>query len=270
MTRRRILMLGNSHLAAIRSGHALRPKRWPGLQITMVGAKVPTLLDLTIRDDRLIGTSPAATAAIRVFTGAPTVDLRTIDAIFVVGAQLALPRLLDLYFQAAWPGLPSVAKAADLSGLKRVLMSRNAVEGVAIRIISQAAALRLAHRFRQSTDIAIHVISQPRTAEAVLKRPAKGLGRLVSPISNADAAGLSALFEEAAHLAAENVGAIYLHQPPETVSQHVLTQTRYTKGALKLRADHDRAQPSDDVLHANGRYGRRVLDQISLRLGAGA
>ncbi len=81
-----------------------------------------------------------------------------------------------------------------------------------------------------------------------------------------DAPALSALFDEAAHLAAAAAGAGFVPQPAATIARHILTAPRFMLGANRLAQRPDLPQPPGDVMHANGAWGALMLDALADRL----
>ena len=263
---RRVLILGNSHLAALKSGLDRRPERWPDIAFTMVGGPIPVLQEMEVRGRRLTGWTDRAREAISAFTGGPEVDLTGHDAVVVAGTQVAVSRLIGIARHMAWADMPSLGPSPDIARVRRLFVSAPAVRRTAEAVLEASCGVRLARRMVQDSGLPVIVASQPRPSARVLDHPKSKVGHILGVMDRGDGEVLSRLFEEAAEATVTAAGARFLPQPPETIRDHVLTELRFSLGAVRLKAEGGQSQPRDDVLHANGRYGWRVLDQIAAAL----
>ncbi len=260
---RRILMLGNSHLAAPRLAGKRWPDRWPDLEITAIGGGVPVLEDLRVDNGVLRGEHARTDEVMDSFVGADHLSLDGIDAVVIVGAQMGPIRLIELPTHCTWPGRPSLARVPDLASMERVLTSDRLIRTAARDAIESSTAIRLARRLGPATGLPILICSQPRPSAALMQRPRSAFRRVRRLVESGEGAVLSDLFEETAEAAVCDAGARYLPQPSRTIKDAIMTVPRFANGAQKLRPGGARPQPADDLLHGNDVYGAQVMDQIT-------
>jgi hypothetical protein len=259
----RLLILGNSHLAALREAWAGAPARWPGLRPTFLGAHKDLLLQTQLKDGVLSPATDAARAAFRRLNGLEEVNLRDHDGIVICGCLVAASVAAGLWRDARWPGLPSLMAEPDLAGMRSTLISRGAALAGLAGALDQRLGLRLVRHLRAGTDLPVWLVSQPRANVAVLARPRPEVRAQVAAVQTGDGLALSDLFDAAAARAARQAGAVWLAQPWATRTAGIFTGGAFMQGATRLTPRIGAPQPEDDVTHANAAYGAMVLDQIA-------
>jgi len=259
---RRLLVLGNSHLAALADGWRAQPGRWPGVELRFVGAHGERLLETELRDGTLRPASAAAAQDFARLGGGEGVALAGYDGIIIAGAMVALASAAALWREMRWVGLPSLAAEPDLATMAPALVSRQAAQAALVARLSARLGLRLAARLRAGCDLPIWIASQPRVSETILDRPRPATRAHAEALRLGDGAALSAWFDTAATIAARQAGAAFVPQPPATITRDILTARRFTRGATRLAARPGLAQPGDDILHANGAWGAQMLDAV--------
>lgn len=259
----RALFLGNSHLAALREAwRSADPGRWP-FEAQFVGGHKDLLMQTEVSGGRYRPITAPARETFRRFGGVAEIVLDEFDAFVVAGCMVALPQATNIYRDARWPGLPSLAGEADVAALEPRLMSRAAVLATVAANLGDRLGLRLAARLRTGTDAPIWVASQPRLSARVKGKPRPTTRGHLMALRNGDAAAVSALFDEAAHIAASRANTGFLPQPEATIDDHIFTSEPYVAEAPRLTPEGRATQPEDDILHANAAYGAAVLDQVA-------
>jgi len=265
---KRVLLLGNSHLAALRDALTRFDNLWPGMNVTCVGAHNDTLLETRCADGVLTPVSDAAKDAFKTFGGVDTIDLNSYAAIVIVGCQFACSRASYLYRRARWAALPSLAAMTKPPNCAWALVSEPAFNAMLYEMLSDVLGGKLLRHLRDGTDTPIYLASQPRTATGILDIEEHALTILNDAIAAGDAAAISTVFDRTAQLMCKDHGATFLRQPRQTIQSHVLTKPAFTKGAVRLSKNGRFQQPPTDILHANASYGATVLDQIAEAIGA--
>lgn len=266
----RLCFLGNSHIACIRQAWAVEAGRWPGIAPLFVGGHRNLLLDTAEVGRRLVPTSDGAARAFSDLAGIDHVDLDAYDAFVVTGCLVSLGCIANLYRDARWLDLPSVAAHDDLASDPAILMSDAAVQMTAEDILSRRLGLRVARHLREMTDRPILVTSQARVSAVIEDAHRPGTRAHHAALKAGDAASLSDLFDSSALRVCREVGATFLPQPRQTIARHILTARPYMDGAVRLTAEGNTPQPPKDITHANARYGAAVLDQIATHFGVGS
>jgi hypothetical protein len=262
--------MGNSHIACLRQAWTKDAGRWPGITPLFVGGHRNLLLDTAQVARRLVPTSDGAARAFADLSGIDHIDLDAHDAFVITGCLVSLGCIANLYRDARWLDLPSVAAHDDLASDPAILMSDAAVQMTAEDILSRRLGLRVARHLREMTDRPIVVTSQARVSAVIEKAHRPGTRAHHAALRAGDAAALSDLFEGSAARVCREAGATFLPQPRHTITKHILTSRPYMDGAVRLTADGNTPQPPKDITHANARYGAAVLDQISAHFGVSA
>ncbi|SMY08672.1 hypothetical protein [Flavimaricola marinus] len=263
----RVCFFGNSHIAALREAWRDDAARWPGLEPSFVGAHKDLLLKTVHRNGRLVPSGNATADAFRRLGGVEDVDLGAFDAFVVTGCLISVATAANTYRDCRWVGLPSLEAKHDLAAGPERLLSY-----AAARASMQAAmATRLGPKFvthlRAMTDKPILLTSQPRVSAAIKAKRRSVTRAHHTALSNGDAEGLSAIFEDAAARVIAECGARFVPQPAPTIEDHILTALPYMNGAKRLTARGNLPQPKDDIMHANAAYGALVIDQVVSTLG---
>lgn len=266
----RLCFLGNSHVACVRQAWQTEAGRWPGISPLFVGAHRNLLLETAEVAGRLVPTSDGTARAFSELAGIDHVDLTAFDAFVVTGCLVSLGCIANLYRDARWLDLPSIAIHDDLASEPAVLMSDAAVQMTAEDILSRRLGLRVAQHLRGMTNQPIVVTSQARVSAVIEQAHRPGVRAHHAALKAGDGASLSALFDSCATRACRDAGAAFLPQPRRTIAKDILTARAFMDGAVRLTADGNSPQPHRDITHANARYGAAVLDQIADHFGVQA
>jgi len=264
---KRVLCLGNSHLAAVRDALTRFENLWPSLDVTCVGAHGDALLETTCADGILTPISDQAIDNFQTLGGMGAIDLNAYDAIIVVGCQVACSRASYLYRRARWAALPSVIDCADIMNQPWTLVSEPAFAAMLYETLSKTLGGKFIHHLRQGTNRPIYLANQPRTATGIMDIEQHALTILNDIRRDGDAAAVSIMFERIARQLCNDHDVTLLVQPRNTIQEHVMTRPAFTKGAVRLSRQGRYPQPPQDIIHANASYGATVLDQIAKALG---
>ena len=267
---KRVLFIGNSHVAAMRAAWLADRGRWPGISAAFAGGHRNTLLETEIRDGVLCGRSGAARSALSRLSSVPVIRPGDYDAVVVTGCQVSVAAILPVWHGLRWVGLPSVAAAGDLAAAPFGLCGRETAVAAMAGVLGTRLGPRLAAHLAPHVRGPVHVTAQPR-ASATLRggrAPHTYLHRVA--LSAGDGPGISAAFEAAAGRAVAAAGGLYLPQPASTIAGSILTRAAFMHGAERLTGTPGTAQPDDDIRHANACYGALVVDGVVAALRASA
>lgn len=258
----RLLILGNSHLTALADGWRANPGRWSRVSAHFVGAHGERLLETDIRDGQLRPTTAEAEQDFSRLGGGGGVVLGNFDGIVIAGGHIALAAAATLWRELRWAGLPSLANTPDLAVMAPALVSRRAALATLEARLATRLGIRLAARLRAACDLPIWITCQPRVSEVILDQPRRTTRSHAAALTTGDAPALSALFDEAAATVSARAGATFVPQPPQTITHHILTARPFMEGANRLTRQPGRAQPLNDIMHANGDWGAVMLDAV--------
>lgn len=257
---RRVLILGNSHVAAVKTAYAQAAGRWPGLAPEFVGGHGDALATLVVRDSRLVSEAEEARQNLRLLNRRDEWGLTDYDAFVVVGCQVGIYRALMPYRRARFLGLPSVSARGLAVPVSRAMFELAVREGVA-QTLGGALALRLVAGLQaKAAGAPVMVAEQPRPSFDCRRERRKFSG-LLQAHRLGDGAVLAEVFDAAARKALPGIA--FLAQPMETRHGGMFTQPRYSVGSVRLTAKRRIAHPENDFIHANADYGALVLDQIA-------
>jgi hypothetical protein len=259
---KRLIIFGNSHVAAIKDALDQAPGGWPDLDVTIVGAHGEALMNTRLDGSVLIPTTDRTRKYFRDFGGAESFDLNRFDLIAIAGCQVAPARTSVIYKDARYLGLPSLAEAADLATMSEILMSRASFAAILRAEMQKSLGLRLAIHLRPATRTPIYLLSQARASAEVLTSSQATLRRLRHIVEANDGWALSDLFDETLSDLAAQSGIQFVPQPRDTIQDGILTPTDYMNGAIRLTTAGRKDQPAEDLVHANGAYGAKLLDQL--------
>lgn len=259
---RRVLVLGNSHIAAVKSAHGQGAAPWPGLAVEFAGGQGDTLAALELQEGRLTPRTQAARRNLQALNKRAEWALADYDAFVVVGCQVGIYRAQMPYRKARFLGLPSAAEGVEppLVPVSRAMFDLSVREGVA-QSLGGALALRLVAGLRdEGLTARVMVAEQPRPSFDCRHQRHRFRG-LFQARESGDDMVLSDVFESAASRALP--GASFLPQPEQTRHGGMFTQPRFSVGSVRLTAGERIAHPEDDFIHTNAEYGALVLDQIA-------
>jgi hypothetical protein len=232
----RVCIIGDSHIAALKSGWDLIQNRFASADVTFFGAARPNFADLAVSGGKLMATS------------------RRLQLLFekISGGLIAITGDFDRYILCGLGG-----NLATVSAFVRLYAAERHGRGSGVRPLSDAcyqACLRglldasmmavVLGKLRQITGAPTALVSSPFPGpregfEAIYET---GDDRII-------AAQFIAAFEELA----KAHGARFVPQARETLSGPLVTESAFFEGAVRL------FEGEDDQLHANGRYGAIML-----------
>ena len=265
---RRLLMIGNSHLIALRDAFTATPERWPDLTIDYLGFRGSAAAETALDGTALSATTDETRAQMEKLNGTAVFDLAGYDGYVLVALGFKPLHTMTLARQARWLSLPSLLEADDLVGMHQTLISRAAARLTLTTRLAQSGTGHLARLLRQMSETPVLIVPQPwLNQRGRWSRVPRffGHGRA---IRQGDAPELAELFSEAAHEAVRAIGAKLLPQPQKTLLDDILTKHRFMLDKVVFVSTRDGAKSTPDVTHGNPAYGALVLDQIEAKLAA--
>ncbi len=260
--KKRVLIFGNSHVAALKEAASAHPDLWSDLDLTFVGTHRNMLLETTISESVLTPNTDRTRQYFVDYGGKPSFDLTEYDVLAIAGCQVTAMRMMQVYRFARYMSLPSMTKVNDLATMSPMLVSQHAFAAGIASSIKPTLGATFARKLRHGTDAPILFLSQPRVAQAVMKTTKNALGALKKPVHHGDGPSLSHLFDTTITDLMNAIDVTFVPQPEDTVFKGLLTAQKYVNGAIRLTSEGRIKQPKEDLLHANKAYGKKVLDQV--------
>lgn len=250
----RLLVIGNSHIAAPRLAYVAAPERWPGWDIDFCGLLAGNIGRLTLRAGILVPADKTVAAEMKFYNLVRQLDVSGYDAFAIVGgfgwagaaSLCARHRSLDF---------PSVVAA----GCDCQLVGRDFLAAALRERLHHAAAFRL---LRQLAGLGRPVLMRPEplpSADCVAD-PAR-FGAYADLVARGDAVFWRDWFWRTAEEQAGDAARL-LPWPDDTALAGVWSRPELMRGALRLTPHRAKPQPQSDFAHGNADHGVLVMDQI--------
>ncbi len=265
----RVLMIGNSHIRALRDALAEDPGRWDGLTVDTFGFRGAAMPGIEVSNGRLRAVGDFARQQFEGLNeGRTDCAITGYDALVVVGFDFKPLDAVALARAAVWPGLPSLAEVEDLATMRQTLISAPAARAALDGSLETCDAARLVRALRAEVDCSIFLIACPRLSQRAKWTDVPrffGHGRA---IRTGDAPVLDKLWDRSARDVCQRIGARFLPQHPETVFSHVLTRQDYMVDAEVTLPTAQGPRRVPDMTHANAAYGALMLDRLAVKMAA--
>jgi hypothetical protein len=243
---RKICIIGNSHIGALKSAWDGLHSEWPGIEITFFGALTPVLRagGPVVSE----GCLKPSTVELRKYFSDTSGGLEDIcgqyDAYLVCGLRFGSERMENIcsHFRAEThfrDGRRPVSDECYLAITKGYLSTTQNLEMVA--------------KVRQITAAPVWVLPTPMPSDASTGTELDKLEEVGD-----DKSVRNMLFEAMRQLVDEK-GFRLLLQPEVTLSRPLKTKSIYTRGALKLTGGMKEPLAKEDYKHMNGDYGSLIL-----------
>lgn len=255
----RVLVLGNSHVAALRVAWRQERSRWPRLEVQFAAAHGQGQADLCISNYMLAPKSQKVRENMMRVNGRAEYDLRDYDAFAISGGTPSAFHAIALYNQARFFGLPSLAHFNLSKSREWSVLSRATFQSALVGLMQKGSAMDIA-RTLVSTGKPCVIIQQLCVSLDCLSQPRKYAGFLHVK-NNEDTGTMSHMLDVSSTAAYAGLGTV-LHQPHATRIHDIFTAPEFRRGATRLTANDKALQPSDDFIHGNGKYGEAVLDDL--------
>lgn len=260
---RRALLIGSSHLAALKLAAAGFAARRPDWSLDFFAVTQAQLQHLTLREDGAFGVEPdlaakdpeaaaALAAALTTLNRAASIDTGAYDHVCLVGLRLAQHPIKVLLVSHDVDDAPDRGRPQ--------LLSAAAYEDICAAMAAKAApdaawgALGPGRAF---------FMPRPHLSAAALRSPAPGFAFAKRLAERPE--GLRALFARYMDACAEagaRRGLTLIRHPEGAVDDALMTHERFSVGSRRWGAGAA-AHPDDDFAHMNADYGALCLDQFA-------
>jgi hypothetical protein len=247
----RILILGDSHIAAYRAALDGGYRGPDGVTFAFFGAPANRLSRLTLKD-RVLGTTNTTIAEKLVkLWGASSFDLADIDLVALVGLGSNARLLGPLY----------KAHRTDAMAEGDFLVSEDTFDLAVEGLLRASLFGRVVEILRAGDAPPVIGLPQPLPSpELLVQEPKNWIG---TAISNGDGDRLRLAVERAhTRLGLHAV----IAQPEETLHAPLLTRIELMQSGVRLNDSKE----ADDLSHANADYAALVLDRMFAELGTPA
>lgn len=250
----RLCVLGNSHLASMKTGWDLLRDQHPELDLTFFGAPKAMMEDLSLEGNALVPGNDKLAGKLRTFSGGlGQVDLDAFDAFVVCGLQFGPRRLVQLYrthrpmsFEWREPLVdlaPMASKEQAVTAISERLFNDALIAG-----LTDTMAIRIIEMIRDVTEKPVFLVSAPFFSELALDG-----GDWDGILGSGDIERLAARFRKFAR-----------HACPVHVSL-VLTPNRLVRYGFFTASEYAVPPAEDgfqDLTHTSDLYGAAMLRSV--------
>lgn len=256
----RVLLIGNSHLAAPRNALRDWPERWPDFRPDIFGLPGRGIGELELRDGVLLSDDPEIRRQINFYNEVPALAVTGYDAFVVVGGS-SFAQLCSVQTSHRSLGFPSVA-----AGIPCELCSEGFMDAMVRRRILASTAMRLIRRLARLGIAPILFLPAPLPSAECRDDPQQEQA-LLQLFRRGDGASFHQRYLHHLHELMSDL-AVVIEQPPDTMVHEVFTRSEWMRGSLRLNSRQDVQHGRAEYSHGNTRFGARRIDQILAGLQA--
>lgn len=254
MIPRNVLVIGNSHTAAVRIALRDQGARWPDFAPDVFALPGGALNELDLRGARLVPQREATRRQMVFYNGMGELPLSGYDGFVVLGGT-SFKQLADLQATHRSGDFPSVQ-----AGEKCRLVSTGFIDAMLQRRIQDSPGLhilRALHGLDQGPVVFMDTVFP--SAEAKSAPPA--FKTYAEMVARGDGAAYHARYMG---LLDREIGgaAIRVTQPVQTIVDGLFTAPEWMRGSIKLNPHDDLPHDADDFGHANAAYGALQVDAV--------
>lgn len=256
----RIIVIGNSHVAALKTGWEEIAAEYPGVEMEFFAAPGYNFVRFHLWDGLNFGLTPEEAArpdAAFDAYGRPSVDLSGADVVIRAGLAGRFYDIADLM------------RGFDIEGLRETgapqILSRAAFDAFCAAIAEGVAP---GPEWRGWDKPRLFLLPAPIRSADCIGSASKQFRRLQFLGRNGEGARevVLAYFAQVERVLA-GLGFEFIPHPAETLLPNGLTDTRFARGPSRFA---DLAPGARDMTHMNGEYGKLRLRAVFDRLGLAA
>jgi hypothetical protein len=233
----RLLLVGNSHLAAFKLGW--NATAFPH-QCVFFGAPGARMNRVILRDGVLRAPNPALRQILEKISGVSEVALADFDAVAVVGMQLGFPRVLtqteNVHVYGMSPLTPESA-----------LVSQSCLRHIVNGALSNTFGFEWAKRIK-GVGKPVLLVPEPLLSETQARAFQDRVPELFS------------MYQSSVCSLASEHGFLLIEQPAHTIAFTGFTRGEFSRGSTRLAVDIEHRD--DDYRHMNKEYGAVMFKEI--------
>lgn len=249
-----LCVLGNSHLASMKSGWDLIEQQYGDMALTFFGAPKAMMDDLELDGNALVPGNDKLKSKLKMFSGGfETIDLNAYDAFVINGLQFGPRRLAQLYRTHRSLSFEWREPLKELSPMSSredsvTMISERLFNDALIAGLTDTMAMRIIEMIRDVTEKPIYLVSAPFFSELAMETGDWDVG-----LGAGDIEQLAQRYRKFAR-----------HACPVHVSL-VLTPNRLVRHGFftaKEYAVEPRSDGFQDLVHTNAEYGAAMLRSV--------
>lgn len=250
----RVLLIGNSHVAAPRMALRDQPERWPGFNPEVIGMPGGMLGEMELRGTELVSDDPKIRKAAVFYNGEPRFSLKDYDVFVILGGAsfTKLGLLVETHRSLDFPSVQRGDPCTLVSSSFVDAMMRNRLEtSFGVRLLDMITSISNAPILYSDvvlTSVEAREVAPDQYPSVALA--ARGDG--------------AALYRRYLNILTKMIDgrAQHLPQPADTIVDDVFTGAHWMRGSVRLNPHRDIPHDETDFGHANQDYGARQVDMI--------
>ncbi|KPA21855.1 hypothetical protein shim_17400 [Shimia sp. SK013] len=243
---RKICVMGNSHVAALKSGWEDGDVAGKGFVPTFFGALSDGMATLDVVDGEVIPRDTKAADFFCKISGENTgVKPEIYDAFLLAGMGMFPTPVFNNYRAFSTPSTHHDAPHF----VSDAVIADTLWEG-----IDGSMMMHCARTVRRVTDKPIFLAWQAFCSESLFD--IEWRATQMQPILDNSDQPFVRLMMDTVEARLKEEGFEVLNQPDETLRDGVMTKAEFSRGSVLFRADNPKAHRENDVFHMNGIYGR--------------
>ncbi len=254
-----VLLLGDSHLAAIKLAYEATREKYPGISASFLGLRGQHINAMTLHHGKLWIKNPLARRQIFSNRKAPVMplDLAGFDQIALFGMGLNIFRLLQIYSRYR-------SDAHGFRDEKAFLVSNECFNAASDGYLRMSKAVKLGEALASQLQKPVYLSVQPMPSKSITQYP--DYASLAKGVEFGDDNSLAGNLENFVKSYSFK-GITILPQPPDTLESPMFTRHDYCRGSVRLTNRLDEPHPDDDFSHMNTDYGIRILEDFFAQAG---
>lgn len=257
----RLLIIGNSHIAAPRLAYLEDPDRWPGWDVDFCGLPGGSIGHLDLREGVLHPADRKVAGEMRQFNLVRSLDVSGYDAFAIIGG-FGWAGVAALCADHRSPDFPSVVAGTGGGDSCQLVGHAMLVAALRARCRNSASARLL----RQLADLGrpVVMLPEPMPSAECGSDPAR-FGAYVDLVARGDADLWRQMFQRAAEEELAS-GAVLPFWPAAASEDGLHTRPDLMRGSVRLSAHRADQHGEGDYAHGNAQYGALVMDQVMVAL----
>jgi hypothetical protein len=250
---KRLCVIGNSHVAALKLGWERLRASYPGMSLTFFGtAGRDACKNLRLVEGALVPDERDLRNFLWTSGGREKIKLEDYDHFLLVSLGFGPQEMFHVArkFSFAEPRL-------DQS--KRLVSRECFMEAVTDTLLGSMAAA-ITTIIRKNVNRPVLILPQAASSIEIIKTDKFRAAHSAAPAQCW--ALLNELWAECATSVATRLGAAIVLQPAETVSNHIFTAHEFCRGSVRLTPDLTHEHPDHDFTHMNADYGIVTLKTV--------
>jgi hypothetical protein len=259
---KRVCVLGNSHLAAVKLGWNQRAAAHPDLHCDFFGAPKNGMAEVAFEDGLIVPQNEAVRAAFAMTSGGrESVQLRDYDCVVAVGLGFSMATLIRRVYR------DYRSDGHNFLDGDITLVGEDTFRQICTTMLARSTAMWLAGHLAQAGVAQRVIVPQPLPSEDILDATDGEMDATLwqAAVREGDDESLAQTMTEAVQALTAPRLAI-LPQPPATRAGHLFTRRDYAIGSVRLVAGFEAQHAKNDVGHMNGAYGAAVIDALAAQL----